>query len=629
MKLKYTQSTFILNALFTSLVFAQSNELPLSKNYREALKKETRSTDGKPGKNYWTNFSDYKMNVEVQPKSATVKGSGVMTYYNNSPDTLRSLNFKLIQNVHVTTAPRNADVDSLYNTSGMQIDKMSINDKQVQWNNAEVNSKENPTNYKLKLEQPLLPKSKVTINAEWHYQLSKTKGDAREDMLDSNSFFIAYWYPRVSVYDDVEGWDRTPHNEQAEFYNGFGNYDVTIKVPANYLVLATGDLKNPNDAYSESVAGRIDEATNNDDINLCVLMDDIKRKTITLPNEFNTWHFTADTVPDFAFGISNHYLMNAASAVVDSVSNRRVLIQTAYDTTATNYRDVCSWAQQALKFLSFDLPGVAFPYSKISVFQGHSFMEYPMMVNDMDDADTADAQSTTLHEIAHTYFPFYMGINETRYGFMDEGWAAFFELTGSTRCYKQKDGEKYWADFYCKYGRGASATPMMVNSYELSDNYNFNCYGKPALAYYTLMNYLGEEKFKTCLHEYINRWHTKHPEPYDFFYTFNNVSKQDLNWFWNNWFFQFNYFDVGIKSVKATGNNYTIILENIGGMAVPVNLKITFADGTTTTLTQKCDVWKNKKSITIQKTFAKKIKQIALENGIYPDVDKENDLFKM
>lgn len=625
MKLKLAIVLLLIFTLFTSVLIAQSNELTPSKNYLSAIKRATRTTNGTPGKNYWTNFSVYKLKVEVIPQTAAIKGSGVITYYNNSPDTLQLLNFKLIQNVHLPSAPRNRGVDSLYLTAGMQIDKMLIDEKQVEWNNSTVNASENPTNYKLKLEQPLLPNATVKINITWHYQLSKTQNDTREGMLDSNSFFIAYWYPRIAVYDDIDGWDVTAHNEHAEFYNDFGNYDVTVKVPRNYIVMGTGNLQNKEDVYFENVAARVDEAGNNTDVNLCILRNDLKYKNVTAANDFNAWHFIADTVSDFAFGLSNHYLLDAGSVIVDTATKRSVLVQAAYDTTALNYADVCQWSQQAIQFLSYDLPGVAFPYSCLSVFQGHSFMEYPMMVNDLDDVDTADAQSTTLHEIAHTYFPFYMGINETKYAFMDEGWAAFLELMGNTRCYKQTDGEKLWADFYCKNDRGASTTPIMVNSYELSDNYSFNSYGKPALAYYTLCNFIGEEKFKKCLHQYINRWKVKHPQPYDFFNTFNDVSNLDLNWFWSNWFFQFNYFDVAVKSVNAVGKNYSIVVENVGGKAVPVNLKITFTDGSTTTLTQKCDVWKTIKQLTLTKTFAKKVKQVELQTGIYPDADKSNN----
>jgi hypothetical protein len=628
MKVKFTPLILVLFIAAPISVFSQSNNLPVTKNYLKAIKNETRTINGLPGKKYWTNFSNYKMEVEIIPQTKTLMGSAIVTYYNNSPDTLKELNFKLIQNVHVPTASRNDVVDMGFFTKGMQLDTFKINNEQVEWNNEEVNASDNPTNNLVALKNPLLPAASLTINMVWHYEINQSIADAREGLLDTTSFFIAYWYPRISVYDDVEGWDKIPHNGSAEFYNGFGNYDITVKVPQDYIVIATGDLLNPNEVYTEPVANRLDEANNNDDVNLCILLNDIKNKTIKLADAA-AWHFKADSVCDFAFGISNHYLLDAASVMVDSVSKRRISIQVAYDTAATNYEDVCEWSQKAVKFLSFDLPGYTYPYNKLSVFQGHTFMEYPMMVNDHDDADDLDAQSTTLHEIAHTYFPFLMGINETRYSFMDEGWAAFLELMGNTRCYGQKDGEQLWANYYCRNARGAINTPLMVKSYELTDDYGFNSYGKPALGYYTLFNFIGEAKFKKCIKQYINIWKNKHPIPYDFFNVFNAESKTDLNWFWNNWFYEFNYFDLAVKGVKATGNTYTITIENHGGKAIPVTVEVLYADGTTSTITQKCDVWKSKKVSAITTSSVKKIKQVKLLNGIYPDADSTNNLYEV
>ncbi len=618
--------TFSVLTVFSSTILGQNTELPQNKNYRNAIKNKTRSADGKPGINYWTNFAEYDINVEVIPHEKIVKGSATILYYNNSPDTLNKLVLRLLQNVHKPTMPRNDNVDAAYLTDGITIEKLLINNAPNEWNK---NNEDVRTLHNLNLAQPVLPKTTVTLYVEWHYKLNFTSNNVREGMIDSNSFFIAYWYPRLSVYDDADGWDLIQHSEQAEFYNDFGNYNVKIKVPGDYMVLATGQLQNASDVLNANVAARIEEALNNNDINLCVLKEDLRAKTVTVPNAFNTWHYLADTVTDFAFGISNHYLLDAASALIDTSSGKRVLILVAYDTSAVNYKQVCKWSQQSINYLNWQMPAVQFPYSNISVFQGNSFMEYPMLVNDMEEEDINDMQSTTLHEIAHSYFPFLTGINETRYAFMDEGWVTFFELLGNTACFNQKNGDKLWAAYYCKLQRGAINTPIMSYSYELVDNYGFNSYGKPALAYYTLMNFLGEEKFKTCLHEYIKRWQHRHPLPYDFFNTFNNVSKQDLNWFWQNWFFKFNYFDVGIDTVKATGNKYAIVLENTGGLAVPINLEITFTDGTTMMLAQKCDVWKTKKTVVIEKVFSKKIKQVKLDNGIYPDADKNNDIIKL
>jgi hypothetical protein len=612
--------TLFLFPICISISNAQ-NTVPVPVHFDNAVAKNYRTHIGKPGPAYFTNFAHYNFKATLDVANAGVRANGTIKYFNKSNDTLHQLGFKLLQNVHLPTTQRQVAVTPEYLTNGIILTQTSINNQEHKLQADPGNA----TNGTIILNKPVMPNDSVEISLAWHYKLNRVDDDIREGVVDSNAFFVAYWYPQIAVYSE-RGWDKTPHAEQAEFFNGFANYDVSITVPEQYMVLATGALQNANEVYTESVAGRIEEAATNDDINLCILKPDIVNKQITQPKA-NTWHFKADSVTDFAWGTSNHYLLDAASIMVDSITKRRVVIQVAYDTTAKNYSDVCDWSQKALAYLSFKMPGVAYPYSNLSVFQGHSFMEYPMMVNDADDTDTNNAQSTTLHEIAHAYMPFLLGIDESRYAFMDEGWVTFFELMGNTYCFKQKDGQILWKNFYCKGKRAESITPIMVNSFELSESYGFNAYGKPALAYYTLYQYLGETKFKQALQHYINVWRNKHPLPLDFFNAINQSCNMNLNWLYNNWFYEFNYFDLSISTVKIAAKAVVVTVENKGGKMMPFELVYTFEDGTTKTSNHSCAVWKLGRKSIVTQAFTKKIKQVHINTGVYPDAVIENNIW--
>ena len=296
----------------------------------------------------------------------------------------------------------------------------------------------------------------------------------------------------------------------------------------------------------------------------------------------------------------------AASTIVDDKTRRRASAQAAYNDTAKDYHHVAGYATHALDWLSRKWPGVPYPYEKTTVFHGYAGMEYPMMANDETYEDTAFSRFVAEHEIAHTYMPFYMGINETRYGFMDEGWATTFELLiGRENMGTEKAEEFYQTvsrkrmDQRCFAGTRIFPSSRPVNTMVGAGMGN-NEYGKASLGYLAIKEMLGDELFKKCLHAYMDRWNGKHPIPWDFFNTFNDVSGKNLDWFWNNWFFTNNYIDLALKNSVKTAKGYTLTIENIGGMAAPVNAVVNYKDGTTEKFHQSPAIWeKNQKQATV------------------------------
>ena len=608
--------------LFLMQVKAQNLYLP--RDIKKAYANETRSADGKPGKNYWQNHGRYNIKITALPPNRNIQGTEQITYFNNSPDTLKHLNMKLILNIHRPGATRYGATTEDYLTKGIQVDSIFINGVKEAWNNETANE----TNQFITLVTPVLPHDSVKLNITWHYELSLKSG--REGMIDPTTFYIGYFYPRVSVFDDYNGWDRLEFNDRQEFYNDFNDYTLSVTVPKNFIVWATGTLQNPAQVLQPEYIQRLKESMRTDSTVHIVTPDDLAKKNITKQNDLNTWIWKADDISDMAVGISDHYNWDAASTVVDDATHRRASFQSAYNDNAPDFHKAVKFGVYTLNWLSHNWPGVPYPFPKMTAFQGFADMEFPMMVNDSHVDDMGFAEMLQDHEVAHTYFPFYMGINETRYAFMDEGWATTLELLiGSSEIGQQKAEEIYKGFRVTRWINDPSTSedlPIITPTSELTRGYGNNAYGKASLSYLALKDMLGDELFKKALHNYMNNWHGKHPIPWDYFNSMNNGSGQNLNWFFNNWFFTNNYIDLDLHDVKKSNTGYILYVKNIGGFAVPFNVILTYTDGTTQSIHQTPSVWQaDQKQTTIAVKTGKTIQSAVLDGGIFMDADVSNN----
>lgn len=599
----------------------------MPRDIKQAYENGTRSMDGKPGKNYWQNHGVYNITIWAMPPDRNIKGSETITYTNNSPDTLHNPIIKLLINIHKPGAPRDGGANPDYLTQGIVVDAASVNGEAVKWEN----SNRVFTNKRLSLPKPLAPHQSMELKIDWHYQISLESG--REGMIDSTTYFLAYFYPRIAVLDDYNGWDAMNFVDSHEFYSDFNDYTVTINAPKNYLVVGTGTLQNPEKDLQPDVLQRYKQSFTSDATINIVTKQNLAAKNVTTQNEMNSWTFTASNIPDMAYGLSDHFVWDGCSVVVDDKTNRRAGAFAMYNDTAADYHYVAQYARHSLDWLSHNWPGIPYPYEKTTVFQGYAGMEYPMMANDETYEDTLFSRFVAEHEIAHTYMPFYMGINETRYGFMDEGWATTFEyLIGSVDLGVEKATsfyQQFRIDGWINDPSSDEDIPIITPGDALTGaGFGNNEYGKASIGYLAMKDYLGDDMFKKCLHAYMNRWNSKHPIPWDFFFTFNDVSGKNLNWFWNAWYFQPNYIDIAIDAVNANKKTYTISLKNIGGMPSPVNVNVTYDDGSKETFHQTPAIWEtdlNNASITIN--AGKKIKSIQLDGGIYMDADESNNVW--
>ncbi|MGN6639223.1 MAG: M1 family aminopeptidase, partial [Mucilaginibacter sp.] len=301
-----------------------------------------------------------------------------------------------------------------------------------------------------------------------------------------------------------------------------------------------------------------------------------------------------------------------------------------YGAEAKDFEHYVEWMRYNLDWFSKNWPGVEYPYNVMTAVQGYADMEYPMMVNDSHTGDVRFAQFVQDHEIAHTYFPFYMGINETRYGFMDEGWATTFELLiGRAEVGKEK-AEDLYKQFringWIHDKSTAEDMPIITQGVEMKYGLGNNEYGKPSLSYLALKDMLGDELFKKALHTYMDNWHGKHPIPWDYFNSMSSGSGRNLNWFFNNWFFTNYYIDLALKNVTKAGVGYRFDIDNIGGFAIPFDLVFTYSDGTTGKVHETPAVWeRNQKHAIISLKNNKTIKSVKIDGGIFMDADESNN----
>ncbi len=607
--------------------FAQSTGIYMPVDIKKGYANNTRSYDGNPGINYWQNNADYEISVNFNPSTAELTGSENILYYNNSPDTLNELLINLFPDFYKKGNHRDFDINSTDESEGTMITGFSINDNKIDYSTDNKNLTFNHTSFTVRLDKRLVPGEKVNLKISWHYFVNKGS-PVRTGGVDSTTYFIAYFFPRIAVYDDINGWNNSDYTGDAEFYNDFGSYNLSVTVPGNYLVWATGILQNPSDVITKKYLDRFNSAFKSDTIIHIIDSTEIKNGNITVSNTSNTWKFHADDVTDVAFALSDHYLWDAVSIEADHNSGRRVLINTSFNKTSNDFFEVAGIAKNVIKCMCDELPGVPFPFPVITVFNGLDYMEYPMMVNDTTE-DMSETPELTTHEIFHSYFPFYMGINETNYAWMDEGMTSFFTYLILNKLYPNLETNQPFGDEYKSLIGSFSDEPLFVNSNKLKrPEYNYVYYDKALSFFLVLKNYLGDGVFLQTLREFMQTWNRKHPTPYDLFFTFNNISGKNIDWIIKPWFFEYGYIDLAIENIVKKNDSYEIDIEKKGLLPSHFGLKICYVDGSTNTLDYNVSVWMNGTNMyKIILPSNQKIEKVEIVDKSLRDADLNNNFY--
>ncbi|WP_147678113.1 M1 family metallopeptidase [Algibacter pacificus] len=624
----------------------EAKPLYMPREFQEAYKNKTRAFNGEVGENYWQNSSDYVIEAEIVPGTWKIYGKQTISYTNNSPDSLSEIVIKMYPNHYKKGGVRANKIPLENLTNGMVISNLKVNDEVVNLgldasvsNLAHATKKKNPSNnisvsYNstfLTLEfnnKPIPPNSTTKLSMDWETEMPLIYVN-KIGAYDKESAFIGYWYPQIAVYDDIDGWDKNEYTGAQECYTDFGNFNVKIKVPKGNYVFATGELLNAEAVLSpQEYEAYILSKTSPDSTR--ILNANTKDE---IGNSKSTWHFKAKQVRDFGFGVSNNFNWLANTTLIEDKKVSSNIVYSYKD--EKNLRDLLNTQQKSIEYLSNELPGVPYPYQSFTSFIGvpeFDGMEFPMMANNGFSKREISNNLMTFHELAHTYLPHWVGINEVKYSWMEEGWATFLTFKFCQNFYKDTAFENYELQRAIKsYNRSAGKqweTPLFSPSnYMVVRNMHFQqSYRKPAFMYLALEYLLGEERFKRCFKTYLNRWKEKHPTPFDFMFTFNDVSGENLNWFWKKWVFEYGYADLGLKKIEGS----KVVLENVGDLPVPVSLKLTYANNKTAIINKTPEIWSSgKSSVFIEIANVEGLISVELISDSFPDVNTTNNLIEI
>ena len=601
-----TKLILLFLAIFTTSLIANAQvKLYMPIEYKRAYEAGTRNWDGTVSDKYFQNRSEYKIKATVDPVTRQVEGSASITYYNNSPESLISFGFHAYKDLY---------------DEGMVIKKLVVDGKQKDindWNQV----RRSATHYGVYIgDRPLETGKSIKIEVDWSITIP-AKVD-RDGAYDETSMMVAYWYPEMAVYDDVFGWDKIDFDGKAEFYHDVSDYEVEITIPEDFVIWASAAPTNSSDIYPETILKRLNKAAGTSERVSIITTKDL-RKGVKMKS--NTWKYSVKGFPDFSFAFSDHYLWEACTY---TDKHGAYFLNSAYPAKNESFKHVINNEKQVMESFHNDFPVYPFPYKHFVAFNGETGggMEFPGMCNDQARRDyTAEGVPfsdydanllLTQHEMMHMYFPFLMGINEKRYAWMDEGMAEFSEdyYTGLNL-----ESEQSRARF-----AKSSNAPLMVETYNTPKAYGINSYDISSQSYHALQHLLGKELFIKCMQGYMDRWKNKHPTPYDFFFTFNDISGRDLNWFWKGWYFDWGYPDVALTSYE----DEMLTVTNEGGRPIAVEIHITYKDGTAESTMISPIVWMQSSKFETEIYDSEKISTIELKTLNGSDSFRENNFWR-
>jgi Peptidase family M1 domain len=613
---------------------ARTLTYPTLEGFELAVNRGTRTRTGQPGPHYWQQWADYNLEAELNPVSKRMTGKGTVRYFNRSPDTLRTVYVQLLQNLYAPGARHDTNVP--WSVEGITLNRVAAQGTDLQPGGGEGPGYEvNGTVMRLRLPRPLVPGGSADFAFDW--KLRVPPDGAPRGGQDGEVYFMNYWYPQMAVYDDINGWQIDQYLGNAEFYMGYGNYDVSLTVPAGWLVTSTGTLQNPNQVLTAKTRARLDSArAGHGIVHVVTDLDREPGKSTTAGTDGKlTWRFHADNVRDVSWATSSRYLWDATTAAVGDAkgdgTQDTTLIQSFWrpEQRANHWDESARYGQHSIEFFSkFLWP---YPYPHMTTVDGPGScggMEYPMMTCIGGQWDTLGMYEVVTHEIGHMWFPMMVGSDEKRFAWMDEGLTQFDQSQSMDDFFKGFDDEARNRKNFLDFSSVADEVELMHHGdrFPSYGSYGVAAYYKPASVLVALRGVLGRDLFHKAYVEYGRRWLYKHPSPWDFFDTFDNVSGRDLSWFWRTWFFETWRLDQAIDSVTTVGDSLDVTIGNRGKAPMPVPLVVTRTKGRTDTVTVPVDVWlggAKKTDVKVAKEPA--VKTIEIDPGHdFPDVDRDN-----
>jgi hypothetical protein len=560
------------NSSFSQQKFAQiENLIPTPNEYRNAA--------GAPGHNYYQQQADYKMELVLEDNNQILRGIETITYTNNSPDALSYLWLQLDQNLFSKSSDTKLitveKMEDFLSIEGEELNRIErklfdydggFKIEEVKATNGEdLSYAINKTMLRIDLKQALKTKESISFRIKWWYNINDRmavggrSGYEYFEKEDNYIYTIAQFFPRMCVYDDVSGWQNKQFLGRGEFTLPFGDYDVSLTVPGDHIVAATGTLQNESSVLTATQRKRLQKARKANAPEFIVTQEEAEKAEKNKLKSLKTWRFKATNVRDFAFASSRKFIWDAQNT---SVGDKNVLCMSFYPKEGNPLWERYSTKLVAHTVDTYSKFTVDYPYPvAISVHSKSIGMEYPMICfnGGRPESDGTYTERTKygmwgviIHEVGHNFFPMIINSDERQWTWMDEGLNTFVQyLTEQEweRGYPSRRGPAYKIADYMR-GDKSNISPIMTNS-ESIRQFGNNAYGKPATALNILREtIMGRELFDYAFKTYCERWKFKHPTPADFFRTMEDASAVDLDWFWRGWFFSTDHVDIALSNVK-------------------------------------------------------------------------------
>jgi hypothetical protein len=621
--------------------FAQEVEENNQKEFGEFMDRRgtySRTASGKPGVGYWQNAADYQIEATLDDQAHTITGKVTMTYTNNSPETLDFIWMQLEQNRFTEesrgtlTTPiqgnrYNGDVDGGFDISNLEA---KVGSKGVSSGKHIISD----TRMQVWFAEPIPAKGgKATVSMNFSFKIPEKGMDrmGRLEVEDGTIYALAQWYPKVAVFDQIEGWNVEPYLGAGEFYLEYGNFDYKITVPYNHIVVGSGELLNPKEVLSRELQDRYAKAKESDETVYLVSPEEIGNTELTRPKQEGTvtWHFAIENSRDIAFASSKSFIWDAAK--INLPSGKTILAQSVYP-KESNGEEAWTRSTEYTKasIEHYSETWFEFPYATASnVAAEIGGMEYPGLNFCHYRSKGRGLWGVTDHEFGHNWFPMIVGTNERRYAWMDEGFNTFINHYSTlafnngeypSRLEQTRRSISYFTN---ETREGIDTYPDIVNT----SNLGMIAYNKPAMGLIMLREYiLGPERFDNAFKSYIKTWAYKHPQPSDFFNHMENVGGENLSWFWQGWFYGNGNIDLAINGVFPYSGNYLLSISNKGEIPMPVLVEVTYDDDSSDRFTLPVEIWQRGDTWNHIIKTEKKIKSVALDpDKILPDINLGND----
>lgn len=600
-----------------------------------------RSASGKPGHAYWQNNADYAIKASLDDLSDRVTGQVSIHYTNNSPDQLNHIWLQLDQNLFHENSRGQAVLpleDSRYGSANSEFSGgFSLGNIRFE-DGTEAKYEIIDTRMRLELPKPLQAGgNSITFKMDFSYTVPEYGADRTGVLTTKNGkiYTIAQWYPRVCVYDDIIGWNTEPYTGPGEFYLEFGSYTVDITAPADHIVVAGGELLNPEEVWTSEQLSRYKQAFQSDRTVLIRSAEEVAKASSRPSKKTLTWKFKLDQAHDFAWASSKAFIVDGAK--INRPGGRPALALSAYPVESNGnnaWERSTEYTKAAIEHYSKKWMEYPYPVA-VNVASNVGGMEYPAISFCGHEAKAGNLWGVTDHEFGHNWFPMIVGSNERLHAWMDEGFNTFINEISTEEFnkgeYRRRFGNRNsMARAFAQPG----LEPIMSTPQNMKErNIGILAYYKPAFGLRLLRDEIvGAERFDRAFRKYIEYWAYKHPTPDDFFRTMENETGENLAWFWRGWFKHNWLLDQAVREVTYDNmdpkNGALITIDNLQKLPMPVVIEATTESGAKIRKKLPVEIWQRNKSWRFKLKTTEKLTKVVIDpDNVYPDVNPENNVW--